>query len=151
MKNWNDTGLTLSIFIGLLFVSCNKEPQAIDYGKDPCFSCQMTIVDKIYGAEIITDKGKVYKFDAAECLIRFKNELTESKVGYQFVTNYVEEPEKFIPMNEAKYLISENLPSPMGAFLTAFKTEKHILEMQQEVGGKIFTWNELEQYFKEKK
>ena len=29
----------------------------------------MTIVDPRYGAELVTTKGKVYKYDAVECLI----------------------------------------------------------------------------------
>lgn len=136
--------LVTMIYIVLL-VSCSKQPQAINYGKDACHYCQMTIVDKIHGAEIVTDKGKIFKFDAAECLINFKNELTESS-DYQFLTNYFEEPSRFIQMNEANYLISEKLPSPMGASLTAFKTENALKKLQREKGGEAYNWEELNAY-----
>lgn len=130
----------LSIF------SCSNGPVAIDYGKDACHYCRMTIVEKIYGAEMITDKGKVFKFDAAECLINYMNEL-ESTKGYQLLTNHFEEPEAFMPTAEATFLISENLPSPMGEFLTAFKTKAKALELQNENGGEIYSWAELQEHF----
>lgn len=131
----------------LSLFSCSKGPVAIDYGKDACHYCRMTIVDKVYGAEIITDKGKVFKFDAAECLINFQNEL-ESTDGFQLLTNHFEEPEAFVPAAEATYLISENLPSPMGESLTAFKTKAKALELQKEKGGEIYTWTEIQKQIK---
>lgn len=132
--------LTMSLF------SCSKEPQAIVYGNDACHYCQMTIVDKIHGAEIVTDKGKVFKFDAAECLIRYKNELDQIE-EYQFLSNYFETPEEFVSVEEATFLISENLPSPMGAFLTAFKTEEAAIEVKKEKGGNLYNWAELQAQF----
>lgn len=131
----------------LVLSSCNKNAQPIDYGKDACHYCQMTIVDKIHGAELITDKGKLYKFDAAECLVRYKNEL-ENTEGYQFLTNFFEQPTEFIHLDEAKFLISENFPSPMGAYLTAFKTEVSANQLKGEKGGELYTWPELDKHLK---
>ncbi|MFT6799550.1 MAG: copper chaperone NosL [Nonlabens sp.] len=129
----------------LLLLACNTGPQAIDYGNDGCQYCKMTIVDKIHGAELITDKGKVYKFDAAECMINYVNENKKSEIG-SLLTNYHEEPTFFITNREASFLISENLPSPMGAYLTAFKSKAKAEEMLAEKGGTIYTWNELNTY-----
>ncbi len=62
----------LSILILLLIVTnCSVSPKAIDYGNDGCHFCKMTIVDKLHAAEVVTNKGKVYKFDATECMINF--------------------------------------------------------------------------------
>jgi copper chaperone NosL len=102
----------------------------------------MTIVDKIHGAEIVTDKGKVFKFDAAECLIRYHHDL-ESTDGYMLLTNHFEMPEALMPMEEATFLISEDLPSPMGAFLTAFKTDTKASELKEEKGGNLYNWEDL--------
>ena len=122
--------------------SCNQSPQPIMYGKDACHFCRMTIVDKIHGAQMITDKGKIFKFDAAECLIRYHNDL-ESTDGYLLLTNHFEMPEALMPMEEATFLISEDLPSPMGAFLTAFKTNTKASELKQEKGGDLYNWEDL--------
>ena len=123
--------------------SCSKSPQPIDYGKDACHYCQMTIVDRIHGAEIVTDKGKVFKFDAAECLIRYQNDLGSTE-GYLLLTNHLETPGAFVPMEEATFLISEDLPSPMGAFLTAFKSDTKATELKIENGGDLYNWEDLQ-------
>lgn len=136
------------LFIGLLSSSCSKNPQPIDYGKDACYYCQMTIVDKIHGAELVTDKGKVYKFDAAECLIRYKNDL-ESIEEYQLLTNYFESPGDFISLEDATFLISEKLPSPMGAYLTAFKTKDAAVQLKKEKSGTVYNWKELDEHLKD--
>ncbi len=107
----------------------------------------MTIVDKIHGAQIVTDKGKVFKFDAAECLIRYHNDL-ENNEGYLLFTNHFETPEAFVPMKDAVFLISEALPSPMGAFLTAFKTNAKANQLKEEKGGALYSWEQLQQHFK---
>ncbi len=104
----------------LVIVGCSNSPKPIDYGNDGCHYCKMTIVDKIHGAELITDKGKVFKFDATECMLNYVADGSEAEVG-SFLTNHYESPTALISATEATFLISENLPSPMGAYLTAFE------------------------------
>ena len=134
--------LTLMIFMLFMLSACSKGPQAIDYGNDGCHFCKMTVVDKIHGAELITDKGKVFKFDATECMLNYMGEHTELPIG-SLLTNYYEEPTAFIPTQEATFLISEQLPSPMGANLTAFKTKESAEKVLSEKGGKLYTWEAL--------
>jgi len=55
----------------LLFISCSTKPQPIQYGKDVCDHCKMTIVDQKFGGEIVTKKGKAYKFDDLICMAKF--------------------------------------------------------------------------------
>lgn len=134
------------IFILLFSVSgCNHGPKPIEYGSDACHYCSMTIVDKIHGAEIITDKGKVFKFDASECMVNYLEANKEVQLG-QMLTNYFEAPTEFMPTQEATFLISENLPSPMGANLTAFKTKVSAEKFQFEKGGNLYTWEELKSH-----
>lgn len=131
-------------FVALLmiFTSCNVGPQAINYGSDACHFCKMTIVDKVHAAEIVTKKGKVYKFDATECMIHFMSEFDVSEIKLYLSNNYTE-PEVLIDATKATFLISENIPSPMGAFLSAFKTETEAQKFQSEQGGRLFNWNQL--------
>ena len=135
--------LILFLLSTMGFYSCSKSPQPIVYGKDACHFCRMTIVDKIHGAEIVTDKGKVFKFDSAECLLRYKSDL-ESTQGYLILTNHFELPEALMPMEEATFLISDRLPSPMGASLTAFKTDSKASELKEEKGGDLYNWEDLQ-------
>jgi len=132
-----------SLVLGLITVmSCSHSSKPIDYGNDGCHFCKMTIVDKIHGAELITDKGKVFKFDAAECMINYVANGNKVEVA-SFLTNHYDEPTALISATEASFLISENLPSPMGAYLTAFKSTASAEKVKAEKGGKIYTWNAL--------
>lgn len=134
----------LSFVVVALFVlnSCNTGPQPIDYGNDGCHFCKMTIVDKIYGSQLISEKGKVFKFDATECMLNYIQVHKELSTASMY-TNYYEAPTAFITMQEATFLITEKLPSPMGANLTAFKTKESAEKIQAEKGGKLYTWEPL--------
>ena len=131
----------------LLFFGCNVKPQAIDYGNDGCHFCKMTIVDKLHAAEIVTSKGKIYKFDATECMVNFMKEFDSSEVAL-FLSNNYSEPEKLIDATQATFLISNNIPSPMGAFLSAFKIKEQAIKTQAEKGGTLYTWQELINHLK---
>ncbi|WP_431135153.1 nitrous oxide reductase accessory protein NosL [Psychroserpens mesophilus] len=132
----------------LLIYSCNVSPKPIDYGHDGCHFCKMTIVDKVHAAEIVTQKGKVYKFDATECMINFMDEFDTSEIALYLSNDYMT-PESLIDATKATFLISENIPSPMGAFLSAFKSKADAEKMQAEKGGTLYNWNELLAHFKD--
>ena len=136
----------LIIALLLMLVSCNVSPQAIDYGSDGCHFCKMTIVDKVHAAEIVTKKGKVYKFDATECMINFMNDFDASEIELYLSNNYTE-PEQLIDAKRATFLISKNIPSPMGAYLSAFKSKADAQKMQSEKGGNLYSWEELLVHF----
>ena len=94
-----------SIIILLLTAfSCNVKPEAINYGSDGCHFCKMIIVDKVHAAEIVTKKGKVYKFDATECMINFMKEFDTSETQH-YLTNIYTEPEVLIDATKATFLI----------------------------------------------
>lgn len=131
----------------LVFTSCNVGPEAINYGSDGCHFCKMTIVDKVHAAEIVTNKGKVYKFDASECMIHFMKEFDNAEIKLYLSNNYTE-PEALIDATKATFLISTNIPSPMGAFLSAFKTENEAQKFQTEKGGTLYSWNQLLEHLK---
>ncbi|MCB0461826.1 MAG: nitrous oxide reductase accessory protein NosL [Flavobacteriaceae bacterium] len=132
----------LIIALLLIFFSCNVSPKAIEYGSDGCYFCKMTIVDKVHAAEIVTKKGKVYKFDATECMVNFMGDFDTSEIELYLSNNYTD-PEALIDATQATFLISENIPSPMGAFLSAFKNKTDAEKTQAEKGGTLYTWDEL--------
>jgi len=137
-----------SIFIlFLIFISCNVSPKAIEYGSDGCHFCKMTIVDKLHAAEFVTKKGKAYKFDATECMVNYLEEFDTSEIEL-YLTNYFSKPETFTDATAATYLISKSIPSPMGAFLTAFKDRLEAEKIQTENGGELYSWEELLDYLK---
>jgi copper chaperone NosL len=126
----------------LVLTSCNIGPKAIVYGNDGCHFCKMTIVDKVHAAEIVTNKGKIYTFDATECMVNFQKEFDTLEIKLYLSNNY-NEPEALIDATKATFLISKNIPSPMGAYLSAFKTKNEALMVQSEKGGTLYSWQEL--------
>ena len=136
-----------SLVLLLLFLSCNAGPEPINYGSDSCQFCTMTIVDKVHAAEIVTKKGKVYKFDATECMINFIKDFDTTEIQLYLSNNYTE-PEVLIDATKATFLISEQIPSPMGAFLSAFKKKSDAEKFQADKGGQLYTWETLLAKFK---
>lgn len=134
--------LIIILLLGFVSTSCTVNPEPINYGQDACHYCKMTIVDKVHAAEIVTHKGKVYKFDASECMANFMSEFDKAQIKLH-LTNHYSEPEALIDATKATFLISKNIPSPMGAFLTAFKTKQEAEAVQVEQGGNIYTWDTL--------
>ena len=132
----------------LLYISCNVSPKPIDYGNDGCHFCRMTIVDKTHAAEIVTQKGKTFKFDATECMINFLTEFDTSEIALYLSNNYTE-PEVLIDATKATFLISKNIPSPMGAFLSAFKNKADAEKAKALKGGMLYTWESLLTHLKD--
>ena len=133
----------------LLAASCSVKERPISYGTDECDYCKMTVMDHRYGAEIVTQKGKAYTFDAAECLIEYlyHNEALSQNSKFLLVTSYTE-PDHLIDAKGATYLVSKEMPSPMGAYLTAFSERETAVEYHQEKGGEMYTWDELYKNFR---
>lgn len=128
------------LLIGVLITSCTVAPEKIEYGKDACSFCDMTIVDKTHAAEFVTKKGRAYKFDAVECLINDLNNKDENDLAFILVTDFLN-PTVLINANDATYLISEQLKSPMGANLSAFKNKEAITYK-----GKTYNWKNIKKH-----
>ena len=140
--------IILILFLALCaLTACTIEQSPIVYGKDACHFCKMNIVDKQHAAEIVTQKGKAYKYDAIECMIRDVLKRDETEIALFLITDYYN-PGKLVDATKALYLISENLPSPMGANLTGFESKNKAEETQEEKSGTLYSWDELKQVFK---
>ena len=59
----------------LMIVACDPESKPIVYGEDKCEFCRMSIVDQRFAGEVVTQKGKAYKFDAVECMVNYIDSL----------------------------------------------------------------------------
>lgn len=135
---------------GLLIVlsACTPTSRPINYGEDVCAFCKMTVVSQQHAAEVVTDKGRIYTFDAIECMINYVQQQKETQFSFLLVNDFLN-PGTLIDATSCQYLISENIPSPMGAFLSAFEDKEKAIAVQAEKGGKLYNWNELNQHFKE--
>lgn len=134
--------IILAISFMFILAGCTSSVQPIEYGNDECYFCSMSIVEKQYGTELISDKGKVRKFDAIECMVNFIHENPDLEIAKLYVNTY-DKPGELMDVNSCAYLISKSLPSPMGANLTAFSTNEKAIEMLNLNEGKVYSWSEV--------
>jgi len=135
-------------FFFISITACDKSAKPINYGQDQCDFCSMGIVQKTHAAQLVTEKGKQHKFDAIECMVNFvKDKSGKFDNATLLVANY-NQPGKMIPAENASYLISENLPSPMGAYLTAFASISDAEAAQEKLKGEIYQWDNLRKVIK---
>ncbi|MCG9971919.1 nitrous oxide reductase accessory protein NosL [Christiangramia crocea] len=134
-----------TLIFAFTLISCEIGPEPINYGEDGCEYCKMTIVDKQHASELVTSKGKIYKFDAIECMINFRKEHKDIQYAMYLVSDF-SKPGELIDATMATFLISEKISSPMGANLSAFYTETAANEIQASYGGDIYNWHEIQPY-----
>ena len=94
----------------------------------------------------MTKKGKSFAFDATECMLNHMKELDSETIAL-FLVNDFNAPGEFVDAKGATYLISKNIPSPMGEFLSAFSTVEDARSAQTANEGELFTWEELKERF----
>ncbi len=135
-----------AVILSMVLLGCSKDPQAIAYGMEGCNYCKMTIVDTRFGAELVTDKGKILKFDGVECLVNHLQSSDDQKVHSLWVTSF-DKPQQLVEASSCKYLISRGIPSPMGMYLSAFDTQQAAQSFQQKHGGTVYDWSTLNQNF----
>lgn len=133
--------LTSSLMLALY--SCSIEPVDIDYGNIHCMYCDMTVVDQSHSAEYVTNKGKAYVFDAIECLVRTINEnKNENELAFVLIADF-NHPGTLVDAKTSTFMINEKIKSPMGANLSAFSTKESAIQIQNEQGGDLYSWEEL--------
>jgi len=137
---------TMLMFI---FSACSNKPQPFNYQKDVCDHCKMTIVDPKFGGEIITKKGKAYKFDDIACMTQFLRSgvVKENEISQKLVINYQKRNE-FIDANKAFFLASAALKTPMGGNTAAFNSPPEAQKIsadlvQQGQTGEILGWTQV--------
>ena len=115
----------LAIFVLMFLTSCTTGPQPIKIGTDSCSYCKMTISDNRFGAELITGKGRMYKFDDIHCLVSFYKSVLSNKESVQniYFVNF-EAPHNFILASKAYLLKSDEFRTPMAGNIAAFEKKE---------------------------
>lgn len=139
------TALVLGALAALSLSSCSVKPEKIEIGKDVCADCKMTIADPKFGGEIVTKKGKVYKFDDAHCIANFleRRGVELSDISKTLFVDY-NGSDKFIEVKDAEFVISSQLKSPMGGNAAAFRNKQAAESKSSEIdGSKVTNWATL--------
>ena len=150
-KSINNFRVVFVLLTILTLASCSSEPEPINYGHDECEFCRMQITDNKYGAELVTDKGKIYKFDSIECMIEFslvKNTLGDTN-NKLLITDF-DNPGNFIDTRNSVYVKNDEFRSPMGLNVTAFSGEERVQKFISENGGEKLSWVEVIELVKQR-
>jgi copper chaperone NosL len=136
---------TFALVSAAFLTGCNPKPEKIAYGKDSCAECKMTIMDPRFGGEIVTTKGKTYKFDDVYCIAAFlkRRAVEMGDIHQTLFTNYNNSNE-FVKVDSAEFLVSHLLKTPMGGNAAAFKNVAEANKKSAELdGSKITNWPAL--------
>lgn len=138
-------------FIGIviLLFSCTVEPEPLVYGTDVCYTCKMTLMDKRFGAEIVTKKGKVYKFDDINCFIQFHNSGNEPEenMAFRLVVDF-DKPGNLMDAVNSFYIKSDTLRTPMASKIAAFSIGDDYKAYKKKWNGILLSWGEIRSEFK---
>lgn len=102
-------------------------------------------MDEKFGSELVTKKGKVFKFDDVNCLLRYMRSGAIAKKEYKdiVVINFAKKGE-MLPVSTASFLVADYVLSPMGSRVAAFSTKEAAIQFKGTREGAIYTWTELE-------
>jgi copper chaperone NosL len=81
-------------------------------------------------------------------MVNFMEEFDTSEIELYLSNNY-SDPGTLIDAKKATFLISKNIPSPMGAFLSAFEQKADAENVQADKEGDLYSWDELLAHLKE--
>lgn len=139
----------LALPLAFACVSCSTEPEPLVYGEDACYSCKMTLMDNKFGAELVTKKGKVFKFDDINCFLNFYNssEINEGDYEHRLVIDFTR-PGTLIDATNAHYVKAESIKSPMASQLAAFEDYHMMAANKKDWKGIYLSWGEVVTQFK---
>lgn len=143
MNRW-----TLFLLAGMM--ACSTSPVPLRFGQDGCDFCKMTLMDQKFGAEIVTTKGKIYRFDDVNCMMQFLDQqsVPDREVQHRLVVDFTT-PGVLVEAPTAHYVKSPFVKSPMGSEVAAFAHYDSMNVYRQKWKGIYLTWGELVTQYKE--
>ncbi|RIW17216.1 nitrous oxide reductase [Algoriphagus lacus] len=141
--------LALILLITVVFAACSADPRPIAFGQVGCHHCKMTLMDPKFGAELVTEKGKVFVFDDINCMLQYLDteEGKAQQYKHRLVTDF-EAPNALIDASTAFYLKGEAFQTPMASQVVAFSNYERMEQYKNGQGGVYLAWGELQTQFK---
>ena len=142
----------MKIFVAALLItllSCTAEPEPLQYGEDACHTCKMTLIDKKFGAELVSRKGKVFKFDDVNCMLTFYHggQVAPTDFSHRLIVDF-SRPATLIEATDAFYIKSPEIKSPMASQIAAFQTKESMEQIKSKYKVIYLVWGELVTQFK---
>lgn len=144
---WSKSKIAKMFVLALAMMSvqsCSTGPEPIKVGEDQCSFCKMKIAEIHFGAEVVTAKGKIFKFDDIICAAQFINRenLVKDQLHGVYVSNYVSGNE-LLDVNECNFFKSESFRSPMNGNIAAFADLSQLENTVAGMTGEKITWENI--------
>lgn len=149
-KNWfsklpgfKKASMILLISASILTSGCMpSKPEPILIHKDMCHFCKMKISDARFGAEVITMKGRIQKYDDVACILAEMKDNKDWNPASYWITDYTKN-NQLINAEQAFYVMAENFKSPMRGNIGAFADRSVAEKYASEYNSKVILWEEL--------
>lgn len=138
----NINAALILMLLTTLYSCTSYEPKPIKLNVDSCDFCKMTISNSKFAAELITVKGRVYKFDDVSCMIKYAKANTNVDYKVLYVNDYLIE-NKFIEVEKGFYLKGGTISAPMGGNLVVFSSNEEAAQYQSKLKAQPSTWKEI--------
>ena len=133
----------LCVLLTFLFTGCNRDRGVpkIRRGQEECSSCRMLINEDRFASAYVLTSGKMRKFDDLGCAI--SHQWKQDKTVKKFWIHDYENP-GWIEVNQAFFVHSKDLHTPMGYGIVAVSTSARADNLRKMVNGRILRFNQLE-------
>jgi copper chaperone NosL len=138
-------GFTLS---GCATNSDQPRPPDIAYGQELCDQCGMTIDEPRFAASTLLTNDEYLRFDDAGEMLVYHMDHPEAQVQAWFVHDY--HSEKWLRGEDAFFVESSKLKTPMGTGIVAFAKRADAESFAAEWNGKVYTLDEIRIWIHEK-
>jgi len=145
---------TALLVLGLTVAACGAgEPQPVPLvlDEDACSFCRMAISQREFAAEAVTRSGRVERFDDIGCLLDWRRRREVPEGTAFFVVDF--DSAEWLDAQDAAYLRSRAIPTPMGSGLVAFGSRDAAVAARERLGlgedrtasasGQVIAWAEL--------
>jgi copper chaperone NosL len=134
----------LVLMTSLMLASCQKgevEPAAI-LPEDMCAYCRMAISEKRYAAQFVDRDGQPFKFDDIGCMTNIAGgKRDKGEIAAYFVMDFGER--QWVKAEDAYYVSSAELKTPMEGHTAAFKDEAKAREAAAKFQGRLLGFDDL--------
>ena len=143
--NLGTAKVAAALLLIIVATGCNSGPKPINLGKDKCNHCKMPISDARFGAEIVSDKGKIFKFDDTRCILGFlaEGKIKKEEAAQIYFSNFYK-PHQLLPLEDVTFYQSPGLKSPMNGNIAALNHRDSLESILKNYLGNEISWEDMQ-------